>query len=139
MHEDVDTNVLVSGLIKRNNKPGRIFDAVMTRKIRLIINPRIFQEYKEVLNRPKFNFLKNQIEPVLRFISFSSLWAECKPVDFSQFEVIDIGDLPFAEAAITKKAILISGNTKHFQFLQHFDIQVMLPSEFFSKFVNLDL
>lgn len=135
----LDTNVLVSGLIKRNSKPGKIFDAIIHSKIQLIIDQRIFQEYQDVLYRPKFNFLKKQIDPVLRFIAFSSEWIECDPIDFSHFEVIDNGDLPFAELAIKKNTILITGNTKHFQFLKYFDIQVMQPGDFLSKYFQQNL
>ncbi|HSQ27620.1 MAG TPA: putative toxin-antitoxin system toxin component, PIN family [Anaerolineales bacterium] len=129
----LDTNVLVSGLIKRNSKPEQIIDAILTRKIQLVIDERVFKEYQDVLHRPKLNIPKDRADAVLSFIAFSSVWIECTPVNFSQYEIIDEGDLPFAELAINKNAILILGNFKHFQYLLRFNIQVLSPDEFLSK------
>jgi putative PIN family toxin of toxin-antitoxin system len=129
----LDTNVLVSGLIKRNSKPEQIIDAIMTGKIQLVIDKREFKEYQDVLHRPKLNIPKDRADAVLSFIAFSSVWIECTPVNFSQYEIVDDGDLPFAELAINKNSILISGNFKHFQYLLRYNIQVLSPDEFLSK------
>jgi len=129
----LDTNVLVSGLIKRNSKPEQIIDAILTGKIQLVIDERVFKEYQDVLHRPKLNIPKDRADAVLSFIAFSSVWIECTPVNFSQYEIIDEGDLPFAELAINKNAILISGHFKHFQYLLRYNIQVLSPDEFLSK------
>ncbi|PKO08384.1 MAG: putative toxin-antitoxin system toxin component, PIN family [Chloroflexi bacterium HGW-Chloroflexi-2] len=133
----LDTNVLVSGLLKRNSKPEQIIDAILMRKIHLVIDERVFKEYQDVLHRPKLNIPKDRADAVLSFIAFSSVWIECTPVNFSQYEIIDEGDIPFAELAINKNVILISGNFKHFQYLQRFNIQVLSPDEFLSKHTQI--
>ena len=130
----LDTNVLVSGLLKHNSKPEKIVDAILMGKIQLIIDERVFKEYHDVLHRPKFNILLERADSILSFIAFSSLWIDCEPVDFSQFEIIDKGDLLFAEIAINKNTILISGNIKHFHFLKELEIKVLPPDEFLSKY-----
>ncbi|HSM24027.1 MAG TPA: putative toxin-antitoxin system toxin component, PIN family [Anaerolineaceae bacterium] len=130
----LDTNVLVSGLLKRNSKPEKIVDAILMGKIQLIIDERVFSEYHDVLHRPKLNIPVERSNAILSFIAYSSIWIECKPIDFSQFEIIDKWDLAFVELAVNNNAILIMGNLKHFQFLKKFDIQVLLPDEFLSKF-----
>lgn len=126
----LDTNVLVSGLIKRNSKPEQIIDAILTGKIQLVLDERVFEEYHEVLHRPKLSIPTERADAILRFIAFSSLWIDCEPVDFSIHEIVDDGDLPFAELAINKNSILITGNIKHFQYLKSFNIQVLSPDEF---------
>jgi putative PIN family toxin of toxin-antitoxin system len=133
----LDTNVLVSGLLKRYSKPEQIIDAILMRKIHLVIDERVFKEYQDVLHRPKLNIPKDRADAVLSFIAFSSVWIECTPVNFSQYEIIDEGDIPFAELAINKNVILISGNFKHFQYLQRFNIQVLSPDEFSSKHTQI--
>jgi putative PIN family toxin of toxin-antitoxin system len=133
----LDTNVLVSGLLKRNSKPEQIIDAILMRKIHLVIDERVFKEYQDVLHRPKLNIPKDRADAVLSFIAFSSVWIECTPVNFSQYEIIDEGDIPLAELAINKNVILISGNFKHFQYLQRFNIQVLSPDEFLSKHTQI--
>lgn len=133
----LDTNVLVSGLLKRYSKPEQIIDAILMRKIHLVIDERVFKEYQDVLHRPKLNIPKDRADAVLSFIAFSSVWIECTPVNFSQYEIIDEGDIPFAELAINKNVILISGNFKHFQYLQRFNIQVLSPDEFLSKHTQI--
>lgn len=130
----LDTNVLGSGLLKRNSNPGKIIDAILNGKLQLVIDKRILKEYHDVLHRPKFEIPNDQIDSILSFIAFSSLWTECQPVDFSRFEIFDAEDLPFAELAINKKAILISGNLKHYHFLQKLDVDVIQPGDFVSKF-----
>lgn len=137
MHVILDTNVLVSGLIKRNSKPEQIIDAILNGKIQLVLDEKVFKEYQDVLHRPKLNIPKDRADAVLRFIAFSSVWVECTPVNFSQYEIIDEGDLLFAELAINKNAILISGNLKHFQYLQRFNIQVLSPDEFLRKHTQI--
>ena len=90
----LDTNVLVSGLLKRYSKPEQIIDAILMRKIHLVIDERVFKEYQDVLHRPKLNIPKDRADAVLSFIAFSSVWIECTPVNFSQYEIIDAGDIP---------------------------------------------
>lgn len=130
----LDTNVLVSGLLKRNSTSGLIIDAILNGKFLLVIDKRVLKEYHDVLHRPKFKISKDQIDSILNFIAFSSLWIECQPVDFSRFDIFDIEDLPFAELAINKKAILISGNLKHYQFLPKLNIDIFQPGDFVLKF-----
>lgn len=57
----IDTNVLVSGLIKPFRLPGRIVMMVASGEIELCYDGRIISEYKEVLSRPKFGFKKENI------------------------------------------------------------------------------
>lgn len=49
----LDTNVLVSAMLKRISKPAQILDAVLDGKIRLAVNEQIVEEHSEVLHRPK--------------------------------------------------------------------------------------
>ena len=49
----VDTNTLISGSLWSGN-PGRLLDAVKAGKLTLVQTARLWVEFVEVLNRPKF-------------------------------------------------------------------------------------
>ena len=109
----LDTNVLVSGLINANGFPGRIVDFVRNNILQLITDSRIMEEYMDVLNRDKFKsyFSKYDVDIILDFIWHSSHHS-VSSIIISDFP--DKGDIPFLEIALTEKAILVTGNTKHF-------------------------
>lgn len=52
----LDTNVLVAGLLSPFGTCGEIVRMVSSGELRLSFDARIFTEYEEVLNRPKFKF-----------------------------------------------------------------------------------
>lgn len=64
----VDTNVLVSALLKRKSIPGKIVQAVLAGIVIPVYSNEILNEYKEVLSRKKFNFSNNVIESVIKAI-----------------------------------------------------------------------
>jgi uncharacterized protein len=134
----LDTNVLVSSLLKRNSNPAIILNAVLEGKIRLAIDERIFEEYTQVLHRPRLNILPAQADSTLRFIAYSALWVQSQPVEFQQDLINDPGDLPFAEIAICSHAeVLITGNMKHFAFMSNSGIKVLLPQEFLADYKHI--
>ena len=50
----IDTNVLVSALIQRNYPNFIIYNYVLENLVEVCISVELFEEYFEVLNRPKF-------------------------------------------------------------------------------------
>ena len=63
----IDTNVIVSALLSRNGETPvvKVFQALMDKKITLMVNDEIISEYKNVLNRPKFKFPAKLISYIL--------------------------------------------------------------------------
>ncbi len=49
----IDTNVLVSAMLKWNSIPGNVMELTFDGPI---MNEQIVKEYREVLARPKFHF-----------------------------------------------------------------------------------
>ena len=134
----LDTNVLVSSLLKRHSNPAIILNAVLEGKIRLAIDEQIFEEYTQVLHRPRLNILPAQADSTLRFIAYSALWVQSQPIEFQQDLINDPGDLPFAEIAICSHAeVLITGNMKHFAFMRNSGIKVLLPQEFLADYKHI--
>lgn len=54
----IDTNVLVSALFTSNVEAAtvKVFKALLQKKIIPLYNEEIYDEYVDVLNRPKFHF-----------------------------------------------------------------------------------
>ena len=73
----IDTNVLVSALIQRSYPYFILYNYVLENLIELCISDEIFEEYLEVLNRPKFSKypdFMNKAEFVLAQIEIIEFW-----------------------------------------------------------------
>ncbi|MBR5434107.1 MAG: putative toxin-antitoxin system toxin component, PIN family [Bacteroidales bacterium] len=110
----IDTNVLLSALLTKNplSATTKVLNALQKRKIKLLYNSEILNEYKEVFRRPKFKFDDGEITDVINFIESEGLSSqrihstECFP---------DPKDIVFYEVALSKEdAYLVTGNKKHF-------------------------
>lgn len=124
----LDTNVLISGLINPNGTPAQVINLVLQKSVSLLLDTRIINEYSEVLMRPKFNFRKEWIHPLLDFIIMEGESNVPQPLNC---EIPDPDDLKFLEVAISGKALyLVTGNTKHFPN----DPVVVTPMEFIEIF-----
>ena len=124
----LDTNVLVSGLLTPFGSSGEIVRMVFSGELILCIDARILSEYKEVLNRPKFNFDKNKIAILIDFIMQYGQVVSSSPL---KRPLPDPDDEPFLEVAIAGKVkILITGNKVHYPSVSRKGIKVLSPSEF---------
>ena len=52
----LDTNVLVSGVLKPHSIPGSILHGVLDERVTVLVDDRTPFEYRDVLERPKFSF-----------------------------------------------------------------------------------
>ena len=111
----IDTNVLISGMLKKPSIPNEIIVNCLLGYITPIINEEILLEYKEVTARPKFNFPKQAVEKLLISLTKISIYQNGEPV---KTEIIDPKDKIFYETVIAGRknynAYLITGNQKHF-------------------------
>lgn len=64
----IDTNVLVSAMLKWDSVPGNIIEFVFNGMILPVLNDSIMKEYREVLARPKFHLTEDIIRDVLESI-----------------------------------------------------------------------
>lgn len=125
----LDTNVLVSGLINPFGAPARVLDQITLTTIRVAFDDRIFDEYREVLNRATFGFSPTNVRALIDHIILNGMPVVPEPL--TGYLAPDPGDLPFAEVAINAHAkCLVAGNLKHFGFLERRNIPVLTPAEF---------
>lgn len=111
----IDTNVLVSAMLKENSVPRKIINAVFNEKIIPLINKKILAEYKEVISRPKF---KNTTQSIAFFLN--GMREHGKFIDAKEYdeEMPDPKDKIFYWVTLTAReeveAYLVTGNLKHF-------------------------
>jgi len=107
-----DTNVVVSGLLSSRGIPALLLDLVFNKRVSLILSEEIFDEYVEVLGRPKFNLPKRQRDSVLRQLRNLANWV--KP-DQRISVAQDPDDNIILECAVAGRAnYLVTGNLRHF-------------------------
>lgn len=111
----IDTNVLVSALIKKESNPGKIVQNTLAGIIKPIYSKGIIAEYKEVLHRKKFKFSNAVINSIIQNIikngkELSGIATEEKPTDPD--------DIIFYEVTMdsrqTEDTFLVTGNIKDF-------------------------
>jgi putative PIN family toxin of toxin-antitoxin system len=132
----IDTNVIVSGLLRPFSDPARILALILSGKITLAYDSRIINEYEEVLKRKKFNFSNHHIQSIIAEIKEEGVYVSAVPLKGS---LPDRDDEPFLEVALSGKInVLITGNKRHFPAEFAKDVQILSPSEFLDFFKNID-
>jgi len=112
----IDTNVLVSALMSKNEDSAtvQILEHLLSKEIIPVYSKEILQEYREVLNRKKFGFSKENVKILITALQQNGICV--KPIATGE-KLLDFTDLPFYEVVMTtrtKKSYLITGNLKHF-------------------------
>ena len=125
----LDTNILISGLMRPENPPGRIIDFLRNGGLSLAIDDRILAEYSAVLGREYFRkyFSLNQKDLILDYIAHDSMRVLCTEVVTG---LPDQDDTCFLEIALAAKAPLVTGNGKHFPSELCRGAKVYTPAEF---------
>ena len=111
----IDTNVLVSAMLKWNSVPGNVMELVFDGPIIPVYNTEILKEYREVLSRPKFHLTKEIVDDVLDNLEHRGISVEAETLDIV---LPDPKDRVFYEVVLeerkTEEAYLVTGNIKHF-------------------------
>lgn len=111
----LDTNVLVSALLKKNSIPNLILKHASKGAIVPLYNDEIFDEYNDVLHRRKFHFAERDIQEAFGTIRERGKEIDAEPLD-ADFD--DIEDIVFYEVVMEKRktdeAWLVTGNIRHF-------------------------
>ena len=111
----LDTNVLVSALLKNGSVPWQVAEEALRGDIIPVVNDEILAEYESVLNRPKFNFEKRTINIFLNDLKERAVYVEAGNIE----DVIpDLKDVVFYAVLMEKRkvddAYLVTGNLKHY-------------------------
>lgn len=110
----IDTNVLVSALLTKNEKAptAMVLKSVMNGLVTPLLNKDICAEYLDVLSRSKFHFTPSLVKQQLEAIEKRAVYTG----RVKSKEVFpDADDVVFYEVALSREdSYLVTGNTKHF-------------------------
>jgi len=112
----IDTNVLVSAMLKVSSVPGQIANKALLGEIIPLLSDEIVAEYREVLGRPKFKFNSKAVEVFIDGMIERGIFVDAGPVD----EILpDPKDVIFYEVVMEGRkekdeTYLVTGNLKHF-------------------------
>ena len=121
----LDTNVLVSGLLRAQGPPGRIVDSLLRESFQALYDDRMLAEYEAVLARPKFAFDPRGVGVFLAFLCETGERIVAPPLDL---HCSDPNDQPFLEVAVEALAdALVTGNRRRFP--QRRPIRIVAPAE----------
>ena len=111
----IDTNVLVSAVLKSHSVPGSIVELAFDGPIIPILNEAIEKEYREVLSRPKFHLPEDLIEGIMSTFHKRAIYVDAEHLDIN---LPDPKDLVFYEVVMEERkeedAYLVTGNIRHF-------------------------
>jgi putative PIN family toxin of toxin-antitoxin system len=124
----LDTNIIVSAGIKPEGAPARlVMDWVLEGLVQVVTSPLILEEYRAIVERPKFH----------RF-GFPPLWLEFlieesmrlpDPVNWPH-RGPDPNDMPFLALAHDAGAWLVTGNLRHFPDELREGVTVLSPTDY---------
>ncbi len=111
----IDTNVLVSAMLKWTSVPGTILEFAFSGTIIPVLNDKIVAEYREVLMRDKFHLTKEIVDDVIQTLEEQGEYIDTDNMDY---ELPDMKDVIFYAIVMEKRkdedAYLVTGNIKHF-------------------------
>jgi uncharacterized protein len=127
----LDTNVVVSGILRPFGKPAMILRLVAAGRIRCAYDLRLLTEYRNVLDRPKFGFSKTQVNAFLAQMEEEGLLVAAGPLST---RLPDPDDEPFLEVALAARAeVLVTGNKRHFPRGEYGGVKIDSPGEFLEQ------
>jgi putative PIN family toxin of toxin-antitoxin system len=108
----LDTNVLVSGLLRMTTAPGMLLRLLLDGMVPFAVDARILQEYEEMVARPKLGIEMDRAAFVLGQIRALGQVVVPRPLNLS---LPDPDDIVFIEVALSGRAdAIVTGNKKHF-------------------------
>lgn len=108
----LDTNVVVSALLKPLSVPARLLDLALSGHIEVVVSNELLAEYREVLLRPKFRFSEGDVDAVLELLRSRAVSVVPVPQPAT---TPDPRDQFVIDLAATSGAVVVTGNTRHFE------------------------
>lgn len=133
----IDTNVLVSALLKPDSVPELVLSLILEGEMILCLSEPIAAEYEGVLRREKFKKLNpRKVKALLSLLKSQARWVE--PKVRLNITKADPEDNKFLECAQEAEAnFFITGNIKHFPPGRHKTTIILRPSEFVSVIAKM--
>ena len=111
----IDTNVIVSAMLKKDSMPAQVLKEVLVGNINMLVNEEILDEYIEVLSRKKFRFPIDAVINLITEIKKQAIYVDRTPLDEY---MPDPDNAVFYEIVMEERknvdTYLVTGNLKHF-------------------------
>jgi len=131
----LDTNVLVSALIRQSYPYLILNELLFEKKISLCISEALWEEYYEVLKRDKFSKYPDFIAKAESLLVHIEHHSE-KFFPKGKITLIrDVDDNKFLEISFASKAnFLITGNTNDFTMKKYKTTKIVTPKEYWENY-----
>lgn len=113
MRAVVDTNILVSGLLRTDGPPGAVVRGIVAQAIVPVVCAAIVAEYRAVLPRRRLRLRTGDIAELLALIEAQALWVRIPQYD-GQPALPDPSDWPFIACALAAGCPVLTGNARDF-------------------------
>ena len=113
MRAVVDTNVLVSGLLRADGLPARVLADIASSRLRPVVCDAVMDEYRAVLARPRLRIAAADAAEVLALLRSTADWVMV-PTHGGTPALPDPSDWPFVACALAAQCPIVTGNSKHF-------------------------
>lgn len=130
----IDTNVLISAILKDRDPEAVILYVVANADIEWMVSPRILNEYKAVLRREKFGLPK---DIVLRWFEILEAFTTSTDVNIDIEFLRDRSDAVFLECALSTDANFLITGDKDFADAQRLINTTIISVSQFKKLVCL--
>jgi putative PIN family toxin of toxin-antitoxin system len=132
----LDTNVLVSGLLRSQGNPAQVVALVLAGAVEVCHDERILAEYAEVLARPRFKFDPQRVREVLAKVGADGLTVDATAQP--HLGLPDADDEPFLAVALAASAdFLVTGNLSDYPPEKRGGCAVLSPAEFVKHWQKL--
>lgn len=108
----IDTNVIVSAVLRPASKPAQVLDLALEGRFDTVASPELIAEYREVLARPKFSFDMSLVDALVDGLEAMS--EVVVPMPQSEVTSDDPKDQFVVDLAMAADALITTGNTRHF-------------------------
>ena len=124
----LDTNVVVSGLLTPGGTCGKILDTIEQGKVVVCLDDRIWDEYWDVLHRPKFKLPPGDSEKILEVLALLGQRID----DYPDTQGLpDQDDACFLEVALGGGAsYIVTGNLRDFPPALCRGMKILSPQRF---------
>ena len=112
MHAVVDTNILVSALLRPEGHPARVMAAVMRGELVPVFSASCFAEYEQVLRRPRLRLEAAKVDAALA--ALRAVGVEVPDAPLPPADLPDPDDWPFIASALAAGCPVITGNARDF-------------------------
>ena len=132
----LDTNIIVSGLLRSQGSPAQVLALALAGAVQVCHTESILAEYADVLARPRFKFDPDRVRDVMTKFARDGLAVEAG--EFSDLNLPDPDDEPFLAVALAASAdFLVTGNLSDYPPEQRRGCAVVSPAVFMEQWRRL--